>query len=164
MLMNEGTYSGNVKNAGMDVASTGTPCMDIVFVITHIAQNSEWVGIDPQDKHLYLYCSDAAWPYTERNLSDLDFNGDFKNPQFTDKGVILECKHETFKGSLREKWNLPGGGNRERQLPPDDELRKLSTRYKTATANTKKPAGSPSMPVTPPPVSGPPPIDDEIPF
>ena len=159
-MLSEGTYTGSIKNAGMDVASTGMPCMDIMFEITHMAQNGEWVGIDPQDRHLYLYCSDAAWQYTERKLNDLGFNGDFKNPKLTNEGVILECKHEIFKSQTREKWELPGGGNRERQAPADDILRRLSTRYKAATDNNKKPAGSRSLPATP--ISGPPP--DDTPF
>ena len=159
-MLREGTYTGNIKNGGMDVASTGTPCMDIVFEITHYAESGEWVGIDPQDRHLYLYCSDAAWQYTEQKLADLDFNGDFKNPQFTDTGIILECKHEIYKGQTREKWELPGSGSRERQAPADDILRRLSARYKSATDNNKKPAGSPSLPPTPSTGAAP----DGIPF
>ena len=167
MLMNEGTYSGVCKDIGMDRPDGKSSYLDIVFEITHYAENGEWVGMQSQDRHLRLYTSQAAWQYTERKLQILEFNGDFKNPQITTGGVVLECEHEVYEGKTREKWDLPYDGNRERQLPPDDELRTLSARYKSAIANTKKPAGSPSMPVTPPPVSGPPPIppwDTESPF
>jgi len=161
MLLAAGNYTGVSKDVGMDTSKKGSTYLDIIFEITHVAENGQWIGIDPQDRHLRLFLTDAAWSYTERKLDDLEFNGDFKNPQITDKGVILECEHEIYEGQTREKWDLPGDGNRDRQAPPDDELRKLSARYKTATANNKMPAGIPSMPSTTPEPS---PTPDGIPF
>jgi len=160
-MLSIGTYSGVCKDMGMDTSDNGSPYLDVVFEITHVAQNDKWVGIEPQDRHLRLFLTEKAWPYSERKLDALEFNGDFMNPKITDKGIVLECKHEIYEGQFREKWDLPGDNKRERQVPSDDELRKLSTRYKNATANTKKPPGGPSLPATPTNIA---PTPDDIPF
>ena len=156
MLLPEGIYLGTCKDIGMDTSSKGSSFLDIVFEVTQYSQDSEWVAISPVDRHLRVYLTEASKQYSEPKLLALKFNGDFTgDPQITDEWVELECSHKLYEGNQQENWELPGGGNSERKPPPIDELRRLTSWYKTSAANTKKPPGKPKLPVK----DGPPPDD-----
>ena len=127
---------------------------------------------------MYLYLSDAAWPYSSKKLTALGFNGNFAQPQFaapTDDGWIhLACKHEDYRGTVREKWDLAGNGP-ERTAPPADDLRRLTAKFKNDQGGYRespKPAPAPSRPApvpqTVPSIQDddprPPLTDEDIPF
>jgi len=162
--MNEGRYLGTCKDLGMDTSVNKTLLLDVIFEVSQIASNGNWEQVSPFDRHVRIYLSPAAWPMSQQKLDSLDFNGDFRNPEITTEWVELICKHEDYKGQTRERWELAEWGNQERLAPPDDELRKLSARYKTAQAANKKPPGKPAAP----PVQGPDDVpgyeDKDIPF
>ena len=139
-----GTYYGALVEAGLNQAKTGTALMELVFEVRHVAANGEWVAIDPIKRTVRCHLSDSAWPYSEKKLATLGFNGDFANPAFSEKaktGVQLICEHETFEGKVREKWSLAdwGGGAQERTAPDANVILQLGAKWR---ASQGQPVGS----------------------
>ena len=148
-LASEGLYLGNFNNMGLDTSSKGTPCLDIVFDINHILDETgdDWAAIEePFQRHVKVYLSDASWEMSKKRLTALQYNGDFDNPDITHEPVQLTCKHEEYQGKLTEKWDLAEFATRERQAPNADEIRKLKARWNSDQQASKKPAGKPATP------------------
>jgi len=144
-----GNYFGHAVAMGTDtVGDRQTPLVYVTWKITHIAENGDWRELlPPIERDTRWFLTDAAWPYTERKLGEVGFNGDFTNPAASgaavDPGMELECKHEQRDGKNYERWDLPYG-SRETAPPPDETLRRWGAKWKAE----RKPGGRPS---TPPP-------------
>lgn len=179
-MFQPGIYLGSNSRGEMDEqGEKKTPCMVVTFMVAHVAgDNGEWVAIPtPEPRDVYLYLSDKAWPYSCKKLTSLGFNGNFTQPEFTaptdDGWIQLVCKHEEYRGTMRERWDLAGNGP-ERTAPAADELRRLAAKFKNDQGGyheSPKPAPAPSrqpVPETVPPNQDddppPPPNEDEIPF
>lgn len=150
-MLPEGTYHGVIDEAVTSTASTGTPQMVITVGLGHVLNaKGEWDMVQGnQNAKVYLYLSDAAWPFTEEKLKKLGFNGDFGAPKFAETvytdGVDVECKHESYQGKTRDKWQFAGGSTVEPAAP--DAVRVLNARWKAKTgAPPAKPAGRPAPP------------------
>lgn len=119
-------------------SSKGTPYLEVTF------------EVESHKKFVKLWLTEKSADRTMRLLSDLGFNGDFKNPVLANKGPFdLECKHEEFNGKVYESWMFWG----VRQAPPivASKAAELSARYKSIAGVVPKPAAP-----MPPAVSKPP--------
>jgi len=174
-MMKPGTYSGMLVACAMDTLENKkrTELLRVTFRITHESANSAWVQLPKAvERSVRMFMSDGAWPYTQRKLEALGFNGDFMHPDFSDeaksKGIVLACEHQQSGGKTYENWELADwGGNREPTPPPDESLMRLSAKYKNDLAANTPPAGAPTSPPTPEPVAPPaasPPDDDGPPL
>lgn len=147
-----GIYHGTPDTAVTSTAKTGTPQLVITFNLTHVADGPSWVELPTgQTADVYLFLSDAAWPFTEEKLKALGFNGDFADPKFSDQvyaeGVDLECRHESYQGKVRAKFEMMGGNKPEPAAA--DVMRQLNARWKAKTAPAPRPA--PGTRPAPPP-------------
>lgn len=161
--MDDGLYYASILDAVTATATTGRPQMAIRFSITHQAEGNGWKEICPQDKYIYLTLDGAAMPYSEQKLEALGFNGDFERPVFESaNGVNLTCRHETYEGKSREKWELADwGGGREPEPAGADVIRKLNALWKAKREQAaRKPTGQPQRPAPP----APPPADPGMDF
>lgn len=169
-LEQEGIYYGVCSECAMDTSKNGTELVDIVFDISMMAVNGQWVSVGESFKrHVYIYLTDAAWEMSKRKLEALQFNGNFEIPQITNEGVNLQCSHETYNNKLRDRWELLDFGERDRVPPSKVVLGKLTARYQNDAApsiptNTSVPATTTPQ-QTPPPIdsTAPKPSDAEIP-
>lgn len=113
----EGIYHATVAPQGrVTEASTGSGQVEVDCTATHL-----WNAIIPNDQGgkgawqslpnpiqliLYLSMADAAAQYTVDKLKELGFNGDFQAPQFSNKTAKLQCRHDTWQGKERTRWEL----------------------------------------------------------
>lgn len=130
--------------------TSGKPYMAVVLQVSHHDDGSGTPrAIDPVNRTLSLWMTDAAWEHTRDKLKALGFHGDFEKPQFTlpADGVWLTMSHETYNGKEREKWELASWGDKQAgdALGHDLAIR-FSARYRTETNLTPKPAGKPATP------------------
>lgn len=144
-MIPSGTYTGYLKEAVTSKAKTGTPSMALTFYIDTDDQGRV-------ERTVYLYLSDGAWPYSEEKLEYLGFDGDFANPTFnesvTTDGVTLLCKHESYEGEVRERWDILR--RRPIERAPDGEVSQLNKRWRSRSGGAPKPA-APGKPVGAPP-------------
>lgn len=149
--MLEGTYSGVVVGATTcESSAKKTPQIAIHIQVEHVANAAgEWEKIQPEQRTAYLALTDAAWGYTQEKLNRLAFNGDFDAPEFTREPALFECRHDTYEGKTREKWDLAGGGTGAPDKAASDVIRKLNSRWKAAAA--ARPAAGPAAKAPPPP-------------
>lgn len=170
-----GIYYGTLVESGVDTLKNTkkTPFLYLNFRITHFFDGQGWVEVpEVFDRDIKFFLSDAAWPYTEKDLDQFGFNGDFENPKFKDefyKGMELHCSISTNEtdGKNYENWSLPGTNNntKERVSPAKEVLHKLNVRWKTNSNTRQAPATSrPAAAVMPdaPPTGGP--DTDDIPY
>ncbi len=149
-MLQGGTYWGLIQAGVCGESESGNPQIVITARMTHILGNdNNYQAIAPQDRKLYLATTDAAWPYTEKKLKALGFNGEFKAMDFDEKpkfeGVAFICKQDTFNGKPKEKWDLKDWGGEVEQAS-EDKLRRLNALWKSNAAPTQKPGGRPSTP------------------
>ena len=143
-MLDQGFYAGIKKSIGMDTSKSGTALIDIVFTVTLHSVGGKWVPIDPVEKHVRIYLSEAAWASSQQKLDHIGFNGDFTTPDITSEWVNLECQHQMYENKKQEKIELSGWGTqRERVVPNNDALRKLTARYQSDSANSKQPETKP---------------------
>ena len=175
-----GNYGGPIERIGTGESKNGTPYLFIEVNVSFTASGGEWVAVGMAEKRTaYLYLSDNAFENTEKKLMALGFNGDFNNPMLSPDAhafVELECKHETYEGVLREKWNIPGGAFEHSPIT-GDSVRNLNAKWRAKHAPPK----AAPRPVAPPKKAAPaaaatptandnamaaqaPPSDDEVPF
>lgn len=143
-----GMYWGTITEAVTSQAKTGTPQLVLTFEITHRQARTDEGSEElpsPIERRVYLFLSDGAWPISQEKLQALGFNGDFDNPNFSAPQQWIQCKHETYNGSLHEKWEIPGGGG-EVEKADAGTITKLSARWKNANKPVPVPPGSPSSP------------------
>jgi hypothetical protein len=171
-----GNYYGTLVEAGVDTLknSKKTPFLYLNFRITHFFDGTGWVEVpEVFDRDIKFFLSDAAWPYTEKDLELFGFNGDFENPKFKDQfyqGTELLCSldNSDTDGKSYENWELPGtsrNGVKERVAPPKEALQRFNARWKTNSSTRQAPAtGRPAVSTMPdaPPIGGP--DNDDIPY
>ena len=148
-----GKYWGFIQKDGVatqNARSTGTPQLVIPVRLTHRANNADWVDLEdgPIDCSLYMSLTDRAWPYTEKKLKALEFGGNFADPVFgadvISKGIGLTCRHETYQGTARERWELSDWGSAA-EATGSEAVRTLNARWK-ATAGAKANPGPAAPP------------------
>ena len=142
-----GNYWGTLKGGQTGVAQSGNPKVTLTFTVTHVAAGQEWESIrDPFGCYVDIALTDNAWPYSQKKLESLGFNGDFGDGMaFTETGAKLVCKHDNYEGRIREKWELDGGFG-ERQQADANTVRKLNALWKAKNGTPKPPAGKPKAP------------------
>ena len=144
-LRPEGYYRANLVDAVLTEPKSGGA---LQFIMRFSLETGEEVKV-------YLYTTDAAWPWTTKKLEAMGFNGNFDAPEFT-KGqdVELQCRQDSWEGKTREKWDIAGGVT----AAPPDKARQLAARYRsTVTVPPTRPAGRPATPPAPPPPAPKPP-------
>ena len=166
MQYEPGNYFGQLKKWGLCEEQGKAPFVWLDFAISHFGRGGEWEVCADGVRTVFLYVSDAAWPYTEEKLTRLGFNGNFgAGMDFSDAaksdGVQLICKHELYQNKPREKWDLfrEGGGMEHTEATPDT-VRRLNAKWKLHTS--PKPGDKPRPPV--PALRTGPIEDDEIPI
>ena len=154
-----GNYFAFVQKLEM-IEGTKAPALVVDIDVTYKAQDGDWVALPdgPVQRSLYFSFSDAAYEWTEKKLKALGFNGDFKNPRFSDKamteGIEVVCDiRPDSKNNARENWDLANWGGQERKTPAQDVRARLQARWATNTEAAKPAAGKPAMPPRP---AGPP--------
>jgi hypothetical protein len=153
--VNEGTYWGRLKKGvTSESGANKTPTMCITFDVTHILGTSgEWEPAgSPAERTVFLYMTDASWPYTEEKLTALGFNGSFDDPKFSKEESELRCTIKTYQGKSKEKWDIGGGGSFEAKPASKDVTRQLNAKWKAKTkapSTTPKPPGKPAAPKQP---------------
>jgi len=141
-------YGGTLDTCGQKAS----PLLRVHIQVNHYAQDEQWIPLDqPEQRELRLFLTDGAWPYTEKKLRALGFNGDFDEPRFAGEAINAICKHRAGKdenaGKTFEDWDLAEWGESREAQPPDREtVRLLERKWKTAEATDKKPAGQPAAP------------------
>ncbi len=172
----EGNYWATVKYATTSFSRNNKPQMVVTFDITdrEVEDGDPIHLVEPHNGRVYISLSDAAMEFAEKKLGALEFNGDFNEPDFGVKSLWLECTHDNFTGSLKEKWDIPGT-NSGGEIKKADEgtIMQLGAKWRART-QAPVPAGAPSpVPAAaqttataapPPPPESRPPRGDEIPF
>lgn len=162
MVLEKGTYWGGLTDAyPSESQEKKTPCLCLVWEITHKRVNDQWEAVTDKPKRtISLWLSDAAWEYTVDKLAALGFNGNFENPKLREdiysKGFGLVCAHQVYDGKTQEKWDLdlPYGGGAKAVLPKD-QIAVLNARWKRIATTAKAP--TPAMATAPT-------ANDDVPF
>jgi hypothetical protein len=144
-----GTYWMGELRLGTAESDKGTPYFFIEGRITHMANGDKTEEVpNPDQRTIFMYLSDKAYPYTVDKLDALGFNGDFGKPALAPEhmaGIWVTCKHETYDGKLKERFELPGGGI-EHKAVTADAIRKINAMYRAR----KQQSGKSATPSTPP--------------
>lgn len=154
--MAEGSYWARVLSGKcVEIGAKKTPCLAVEFEVTHGTMGDDWQSLPrPAKRTVKMFLSDAAWPYSEKKLAKLGFNGDFVYPAFdveNQEGFELICCHDTRDDKTYEKWELAEfQSGSDDVAPPENTLRRLSARWKTGQAASTKPKGRPNSPPTAP--------------
>jgi hypothetical protein len=116
-MLKEGAYHGYLKGCQIGETKGGENVQFVLtFAVSFIAgANGAWDDIAPVNRTVYLSCSDGAWPYTEKKLKALEFNGNFAEPAFSEdaakRGVGLVCRtRNLLKGRRGRSGTWPIGG------------------------------------------------------
>lgn len=169
-LVEPGPYWGKIASAAATESSKGTPCISVVFNVTHEAQGGQWVEVAaPFKRTVDLYLNDNSWPYTKKKLEHLGFDGNFAQPGFTKgDGVSLTCSHEVYEGRGRERWELSDFSSKEIKPLDQNAIHLYAAKWKAETQQQAAPKGKPSPPSRAPAKAAPAPVapvsEDEIPF
>ena len=135
-LWEPGQYEGVLKSAAFtESGKTQSPQCELTF------------AIEGHTKKVFLSFNGGAEQYTLDKLRRLGWNGDVDNPEFAvgQEPVILNCKHDTYNGATKEKWDLAAAS----KPLTSDRAKLLAQKFKA----TSGPAvGRPS---TPPPAARP---------
>lgn len=120
----------------------------------------EFKLLDTDDRRtVFLFTTDAAWPYTEEKLRKLGWNGNADDMAFTADRIELVCKHEQYNGKTREKWDV-ARDQAEMPVAPEDAKREVLARWKAGagakSASARKPDAVPARASTAPAQSAPP--------
>jgi len=167
-----GTYYGPLVKAETTQAGTGNPQIVVTFNVKLAWHDNEWHPVDIGERRLFMSLTDKARSYTADKLKTLGFNGQFGLPRFSNEamneGVQLQCRHEMYAGTNRERWEL-ADWNSGSQLLAADPLRSLDAWWESLRSQAAKPVGQPSAPAAKPATRTDPPmtpgeVDDNIPF
>lgn len=142
-----GNYYGTVKQAVTSKAQTGSPQVVVAFNVTHHAVADKWVELsEPMERSMFLNLHQNTKAYTQEKLRILDFDGNFDEPGLTKEGVALTCRHETYEGKTRERWELTAyqGGDFNPEKTDAETIRTLNAWW--AATRGGKPEGAPSAP------------------
>ena len=133
--MAQGNYWGAPVSAETGENKNGTPLIEITLSIMHKDDGAGgWTPIEPTvSRKMTLYLSQGAWPYSEKKLAALGFNGDFGAPAFECKGLALACVHKAWKSDptkFSEEWDLPYTGGAGAAPASEQTLQLLNARYR----------------------------------
>lgn len=163
-----GEYYAKPKSAVVSETSKKTPQIVLTMDITHVADPSAengWGELTvPIVRDLYLYLSEAAYPFTRKHLEMLGFNGNYTTPEFSCDGFSVVCKHEMYNGQAREKWGIGGGGAEPLEQTQVDLLQARWENEHPATVVTGAPPPAPAPSASPASAAPAAPTDDDIPF
>lgn len=135
-LMEKGAYANcNLKEWAFPEGKSGHVEIHLKF---EIAENTF--------RTVYLYTTDAAWPFTSDKLKRLGWNGKTgEAAEFSDaQGVELYCDHDTYNGTTKEKWNIGGLGMKADA--GTDKLRTIEARFRN---EHRSPAPAPARSAPP---------------
>lgn len=151
-MFQSGKYWGKIKDA-VYTKGEKSSAIAIVIDVTHQAGANGWEAIPPQERTIFLYDTEKAWPYTEEKLVNLGFNGDFASmkfdPKFSDEGLGVECEVEEYQGKTREKWNLSRLGGLNLERADDATIRTMNAKWKAKHGGAKAAPAKPAAPATP---------------
>ncbi len=156
-LWPEGQYTGNIISAEFTSAKTGTPQMKIIFDV----QGSTRTMFMPLTDKCLGYADDGRPNITQQALDALRYNNDDPPTFGVSENVPLYMKHDTYNGTVRERWNVSTGG--PSRPPPSGtvdqflaKMRAIRSAAPLPPAPAKKPAPAPAKPSSPPPAAPPP--------
>jgi len=140
-MLSEGKYQGRLAGASTGSSSKGTPYLMLELQIVSVQHGADFVQMEPVDRKMYLYLSEAAKPYTYDTLKMLKFNGDFDNPGFPTDGqpIVLACKHRSYEGQEKEDWNIFAGVSLA-----SSETQRLSEEFSKFNGTPMPPAKAPA--------------------
>lgn len=121
---------------------TGTP-----YIFT------EWQveGVD-FPRTVFTYLSDASFEKGMQKLESIGFNGDFGDPDCTVKVNDLICRHETWEGRVRDKWEFANwGGGIKHSDASKNTVRLMNQKYKKAAKPDASAAPAGKKPAPPAP-------------
>jgi hypothetical protein len=161
-MLDEGIYYMQKPKVGIGGKEGKTPYIYVSGDITHKREGEHNAKLDdPIERTMFWYASDKSWDFTRERLERVGFNGNMKDPQLDEKsakGLWVECKHETYEGKTRDKWDLPGvggGGSIDHGTPDAKTIRVLQSMWGDSKTNDDAP---------PPPSDGIETAEDDIPF
>lgn len=160
-LLDPGRYYARLVGQTIGQNKKGTDVITLNVDVEYWWNETAWVAVPGQESRtIYIYLSEGSWPYAEKKLEALGFNGRFdQDIEFSLKQFEIECNHETYEGKLREKWELVNWGSATElaELPMQSATR-YAALWKARAQPRPKPEGHPQ---SPPPK---PPTGKEIPF
>ena len=163
MLQDEGIYLGRLMEKGVDaVGEKDTPRLFLIYEITHVARNGDWEDVRQTFRRtVSFWLSDKAYSQSLENLEAMGWNGEFREPEFTNpnvnENVNLECTHEEYQGKPQERWSLLDyQGEYQRKKVSNDVMELLEAKRDTEKLNSFAPPRAPA------PASVP--AADDIPF
>ena len=123
-LIPAGYYNGKPTGGKLTTTTNGTP----QFAVNFLLDNGD-------NRTVFMFTTDAAWPFTEEKLKAIGWDGNPDEMHFTAEAVELQCKHETYKEKTREKWDV-AGGKKEWEPAPADVKRSVMARWKASAGKT----------------------------
>lgn len=169
MLLPENNYWCAIESAILS-ESTEKKTPQVTLTLKVESEQGDADEVIPLDKAetrtCNMFLSEASWPYTEKKLAFLGFNGDFDDIKFTEPRAWFECRHEEYKGKQVERWELAGGGGKAPEKASSDVIRTFNAKWKQSQTS-KAPAAKPKAPPKPGRAAPPPPINqdaDDVPF
>ncbi len=149
-MLNPGMYYAKAIQWGTAKSEKGSEYIFIEWDVTHRADGESWSDLPtPERRTMFLYLTENAWPITKDKLSALGFNGDFGDGMdFSAEakdGFQVECRHETYNGKTRDKWDIPGKGIQHRAAD-NATVRKLNAMWKQQRSAGQVPTPRPLKP------------------
>lgn len=148
-----GTYAASIVSGVLGTSKAGKPQVVVTIEVTHIANGENWAEIAPFQRRLFWSFSENAAEYTYKKLERVGFQGNFDTMTFSEHGVVVECRHETYENKVGDKWELEGSGGGEIQPADQKTIMDLNARWKNrhgAPKPTGKPAAPPARAAAPP--------------
>lgn len=113
----EGPYMGEVLKQALGVTGEKeTPTFILSVQITdRLDRDDNPVQVDQYERTIYMHLTEGTREFTLERLKVLGFAKSslkFLSPEvpghvnFVGQSVRLWCKHETYQGKTREKWNI----------------------------------------------------------
>ena len=121
-----GTYSGTLTRATLGKASNDSLQAVLRYNITHVEVDGAWQEIEPLDRTVFLSFNGKAKDYSKKKLEAIGFEGKFEQDGDQQLMVIpanptsLTCKHDTWNGETKERWDIANWGGGGGGKPADD--------------------------------------------
>lgn len=138
MKVPPGTYLGDVTQMYLSqTPTTNNPFLAVEFGVGHVAQNGQWVPIQPETRTVRFFLTDKAVDFSLNKLRALGFNGDFANPKCSiTEGVTLVCEAQAGTGAnagkTYESWSVYSEHQEAERIPvPADAVRQMNARWKS---------------------------------
>jgi len=145
-MTDEGMYQGFPTAFTVEAPKDASKSDQIIvkFTVGNVANGGEWQPCTPFERTIYMSCSPAAWPYSEKKLALLGITRDNQDLGEDAKvnGVTLRCYHDDYQGKTKEKWDIY---TPVKELKPLDDAGKSRLRSLFGAA-APKPVGRPVAP------------------